>query len=216
MRRRRSIGLVFLSFMSVWKKGVASHAEGRWIEATVEVGMDRCEAGHRITRNGGMSCPARSRLAATRTRTGTRSVATIAVAAWFAIGGTAGSAASAATTVVCPAVVHLQSGRIAAADVPASFKSTVESTPLLLSGVSVYDGPPEQGAALAPTSGSRNGDRSTWAFAGPYPDGKWLSCDYADGLVHVSTRADDRSASCDASTVKSGAPRILHGAFTCR
>ncbi len=139
--------------------------------------------------------------------------ARIVIAACVATGPVASSAA---TTTVCPARVHLESGRIAVTDVPASFKSTVDPMPLLLSGVSVYDGPPEQRAALVPTSGSRTGDRSTWAFAGSYPDGKWLSCDYANGLVHLAIRVDDASASCDAVATKSGEPRVLRGTFTCR
>ena len=142
--------------------------------------------------------------------------ARIFAAASMAIGSVSWTAASAATTAVCPARVHLESGRVAAADVPASFKSAIDPMPLQLSGVSVYDGPPEQGAALVPTSSSRNGDRSTWAFTGSYPDGKWLSCDYGNGLVHLSIRADDASASCEAVATKSGDPKILHGTFACR
>ncbi len=150
-------------------------------------------------------------------RTTVGSIARVVMAAFVAAG--AGSwpiASSAATTAVCPARVHLESGRVAAGDVPASYKATVDPMPLPLSGVSIYDGPPEQGAALVPTSAGRNGDRSTWAFAGTYPDGKWLSCDYANGLVHLSIRADDASVSCDAVATKSGDPKILRGTFTCR
>ena len=129
---------------------------------------------------------------------------------------TAPSSGASETRESCPVRIHVEGVRVAFADQPARFQSTVDATPLFLSGLNVYDGPPERGAALMPAQNDGGGARSTWRFPGSYPDGKWLSCDYANGLVHVAVRADDAVTSCDGTMKKEGDPAVMHGTFVCR
>ena len=129
---------------------------------------------------------------------------------------TAPSFGATAAREMCPVRIHVEEAKVAAADQPARFQSTVDATPLFLSGLNVYDGPPERGAVLMPAQNNHGGARSTWRFPGSYPDGKWLSCDYANGLIHVAVRADDAATSCDGTMTKEGDPAVMHGTFVCR
>ena len=123
---------------------------------------------------------------------------------------------AATTRFTCPAKVHLESGRVAD-DLPAGVVASVDASALRLSGIGAFDGPPDRGGALMPTSSSRDDARSTWVFSGPMPDGgRWVSCDYAGGLVHVATRVDERAVSCEGVATKSGSPRILRAEFVCQ
>lgn len=123
-------------------------------------------------------------------------------------------AADAAPSQTCPDRVHVASGALAPADIPAGWQAHFEDSQIWLTGNSVFEGPPEKGGALMPTS--TRGSTATWKFAVPAADGYWLSCDYANGLIHLAVRADAKATSCSATFSKSGLPKVAHAGFTCR
>lgn len=123
-------------------------------------------------------------------------------------------AAAGAPAQTCPDRVHVASGALAPADIPAGWQANFADSQIWLTGNSVFDGPPEKGAALMPTS--TRGSTATWKFAVPAADGYWLSCDYADGLIHLAVRADAKATSCRATFSKSGLPKVPHSEFTCQ
>ena len=143
----------------------------------------------------------------------TRHLPTLALAAAALVAGPA-HAADGAPSRVCPSRVHVASGTLAPADVPAGFQATFSDSQVWLTGYSLFEGPPAQGAALVPDSG--HGLTATWNFAAPAAEGFWLSCDYANGLIHLAVRAADKATSCRASFSKSGDPKMPHAEFTCK
>lgn len=70
---------------------------------------------------------------------------------------------------------------------------------MYLSGAAPADGPPERLGILRGEDGPRT--KTSWvqkySLEGPYPDGKWLRCDYgAMGEVSVATRLPDDIKQC--------------------
>lgn len=123
-------------------------------------------------------------------------------------------AAIGAPSQACPARVHVASGAVLPADVPAGFQASFSDSQVWLSGFSVFEGPPEKGASLVPDSS--HGGIATWKFEGPAPDGHWLSCDYANGLIHLAVRAADTAKSCKGTFQTSGDPKLPHAEFICQ
>ena len=123
-------------------------------------------------------------------------------------------AADAQPSHVCPSRVHVASGALAPADIPAGFQATFSDSQVWLTGFSVFEGPPVQGASLVPDSG--RGRTATWKFQAPAPEGFWLSCDYANGLIHLAVRADAKATSCRGTFSTSGDPKLPHAEFSCR
>jgi len=115
---------------------------------------------------------------------------------------------------ICPEKVQLSAGSFTVTNVPAGFKSVISNSPIRLTGINMFDGPPEEEAALLPTK--ENGDVSVWKFEGTYESGKWLSCDYVEGLIRVTTRVADTSVQCSVTAKKSGSPLILRARFVCK
>ena len=115
----------------------------------------------------------------------------------------------------CPSMVHLASGSVAAEDVPAGYESRVLSSITRLSGYNLYDGPPENRGQLK--SDSSKGNVATWVLTpGKYPQGVWISCDYAEGLVKIVARARDSVTSCTATAKKMEPPVSLAVRFVCK
>jgi hypothetical protein len=123
-------------------------------------------------------------------------------------------AAAGAPSQTCPSRVHLASGAIPPADVPAGFQASFSDSQIWLSGFSVFEGLPEKGASLAPVSSAAG--TATWKFEGLASDGRWLSCDYANGLIHLASRAADTAKSCKGTFHTSGDPKLPHAEFTCQ
>lgn len=50
----------------------------------------------------------------------------------------------------------------------------------------------------------------TWVFEGAYPQGKWLSCEYANGVVSLAKRVVDATNECSITykRVKQGASSL--------
>ena len=124
-----------------------------------------------------------------------------------------GHAASGAPSQTCPARIHVASGAVLPPDVPAGFQASFSDSQVWLSGLSVFEGPPEMGASLVPSS-SHDGT-AMWRFEGPAPAGRWLSCDYSSGLIHLAVRAADTAKSCKGIFKTSGEPKLPHAEFRC-
>ncbi len=114
----------------------------------------------------------------------------------------------------CPSTVRLASGSVAPEDLPAGYESLVSSSIIRLSGNNLYDGPPKEGASLKPTSSKDN--VATWILPGKYPQGVWISCDYAEGLVKIVARTRDSVTSCVATTEKVKPHNTLAVRFVCK
>jgi hypothetical protein len=111
-------------------------------------------------------------------------------------------AVGAQTAFTCPSTVSLASPALAASSVVAPFDGSVSNQPLHLTGVQLFDGPPEQGAALRPQSSKlqRGQEQAEWRFQGDFAAGKWFACSYAQGLALLSTRLPDGVLVCTSQT----------------
>jgi len=121
---------------------------------------------------------------------------------------------SASDTYTCPATVRLASGVVVAEDIPAGSESLVSNSIIRLSGNNLYDGPPSEGAALMPTSTKAN--TATWILADKHPQGVWMSCDYAEGLVKIIKRTADSVTTCVATTKITKPQNTLESTFVCK
>lgn len=61
----------------------------------------------------------------------------------------------------------------------------------------------------------KDGSTAVWTFEGDYSQGKYLSCDYAGGVVRMAQRADDAVKLCTVVSRKSGKPAALQVRFRC-
>lgn len=70
--------------------------------------------------------------------------------------------------------------------------------PLPLTAAGFMQGEPAMLADLKPSSSKKIADGTAvqWSFAGHYPQGKWLSCDYANGLFSLSRQIPDGTSEC--------------------
>lgn len=121
---------------------------------------------------------------------------------------------SANDTFTCPATVRLASGVVIAEDIPVGSESLFSASIIRLSGHSLYDGPPSEGAVLMPTSDTAN--IATWVLMGKHPQGIWMSCDYAEGVVKIIKRAADSARSCLATTKITKPQHTLETHFVCK
>jgi hypothetical protein len=73
------------------------------------------------------------------------------------------------------------------------------SSPLYLSNAAPADGPPERLGVLrgGEVKPQKNGWTQKFSLAGPYPEGKWLRCDYGQGgNISLSMRLPDAIQAC--------------------
>ncbi len=135
----------------------------------------------------------------------------------FAASGVPNTAVAASTMLECPATIQLNEPRATASGLPAGAEIVLDANPLRLTGYNVFDGPPVREAALMPHSDKPGKDGSTavWTFEGDYSQGKYLSCDYAGGVVRMAQRADDAVKRCTVVSRKSGKPAALQVRFRC-
>ena len=117
--------------------------------------------------------------------------------------------------IKCPAAVHLSSGTVDPVDVPTNFRPFISKSIKRLSGYSVFDGPPEKGAALKPWSSSAKSNRSKLLFEKSVNYEVWVSCDYADGLIRLVQRVSNPVTSCTAISQNVGDPKTLEVRFVC-
>jgi len=70
--------------------------------------------------------------------------------------------------------------------------------PLRLHGANFMSGEPSTRTHLKPDSSNETKGKSisTWKFEGDYPEGKWLTCFYANGFISLSKKIDDHFSEC--------------------
>ena len=132
----------------------------------------------------------------------------------FAIGLLNPGLCIASDTYNCPGTVRLASASVVPQDVPVGYESRVSNSIIRLSGNNLYEGPPENGAQLKPRS--TKGNVSTWELPGEHPQGVWISCDYAEGLVKIVARISDSATSCVATTERVKPYNTLAAHFVCK
>ena len=71
-------------------------------------------------------------------------------------------------------------------------------SPMPLTSVGFMQAPPEKMAYLKPSSTieRKNSTSVIWKFEGDYPLGKWMTCDYANGVVSKSKEIDKNLTEC--------------------
>lgn len=134
----------------------------------------------------------------------------------FAAALIASAACAADESIVCPRRADVGSGSVAAKSTPEGFEPFVADASLLLTGVSVFDGPPQEGATLVPTAETGKGTTIRWDLEGASPVGTWVSCDHAYGVYRLVRKLKSPVAICTASVKRSGSPSFLDANFRCR
>lgn len=122
-------------------------------------------------------------------------------------------------SLTCPPAVRIEAAHIsAAAGLPelTGWQSHVDDGPVRLSGANLFEGPPAEGAVLKPGSSTANGMVSTWRFAGSDAGGRFLSCDYAQGLVRLQAPVPAGAVSCTVTTQRQRPQGTLSATFSCR
>lgn len=113
------------------------------------------------------------------------------------------------TEADCPPAVLLDQAQIKGYFDSAKFAGVVTSDiPMLLSGASIFDGPPADGSTILPTDSAPLGDhtRTVWEFSTKFAAGKWLTCDYEKGLVRLALTAADAARDCVAESSPAHGP----------
>lgn len=126
------------------------------------------------------------------------------------------SASAQDTRLICPERVRLDSGTVAAADLPASASALVTSAPQWLSSVSVFNGPPAEGAELMPANAGKNDSKIVWRIEAPSAQDIWLACNYGSQVARVVMKAGGTPAQCEAQMTRGGSPRVLRATLSCK
>lgn len=122
---------------------------------------------------------------------------------------------------VCAPQVRLSPGAVTVAGLPEGQQGLVESGPLWLTGVSLFEGEPAQGAVLRPAGEGRLGSPVTWTALSASGQGTsrqsiWASCDYAGAVARVTVKVPGQPHTCEARLSRSGTPATLQARFVCR
>lgn len=102
----------------------------------------------------------------------------------------------------CPQSIPQASLRLEA---PGQEWTPFVSSPLYLSSAAPADGPPERLGVLRGhgTVKTKTGWREKYSLDGPYPEGKWLRCDYGSfGEVSLAKRLPDEISECTVTGTK--------------
>lgn len=104
-------------------------------------------------------------------------------------------------TLICPQEISPKAIQIAAPSI--EWRSLV-ARPLALTSAGFMQGAPESQADLKPTKSKRNQNTETltWTFAGEYPQGKWLSCEYNNGALSLSRELTNSFSECSVTYQK--------------
>lgn len=100
--------------------------------------------------------------------------------------------------IVCPQLVHLENIKLTDDFDSAVFRPAIAPAPLRLTGFNVFDGPPEEGGALKPTTSRRQGksDFLSWTFTSANRVENWVACDYAGGLIRLAAKVNNTARTC--------------------
>jgi hypothetical protein len=96
----------------------------------------------------------------------------------------------------CPQSIPQASVHLVA---PGQEWKTFVSSPLYLHGAAPADGPPERLGILRGDDPrkTKTGTIQIYSLAGPYPEGKWLRCDYGSfGEISMAKRLPDDTKEC--------------------
>ncbi|ALV09195.1 STY0301 family protein [Roseateles depolymerans] len=126
------------------------------------------------------------------------------------------SASAQDSRLICPERVRLDSGTVAAADLPASAEALVTSGPQWLSSVSVFDGPPARGAELMPANTGKNDSTIVWRIESPSAQGVWLACNYGSQVARIVMKTEGTPSQCEALMTRGGSPRVLRATLSCK
>jgi hypothetical protein len=99
----------------------------------------------------------------------------------------------------CPARLPVRSTPLGVDSLPPGAQASLADGPVSLSGFSAFDGPPQEGAALRPTSTLDGGQRVHWTWDDAPLRSVWLSCDYAGGLIHLAWPVQQPLRGCTAA-----------------
>jgi hypothetical protein len=114
------------------------------------------------------------------------------LAALFALAAVSQSAL--ASELACPAQISVDQK---ATDVPAGWTPGYNGIKNELAGVTIFDGPPEQGASLAPDTEKTVGNNltQTWTLAAN-GHGSWLTCRYSNTSAELTEKLPDDATHC--------------------
>jgi hypothetical protein len=130
--------------------------------------------------------------------------------------------ATSAATFACKEALQLARGSQVDPELPAPWRIAGDVRPnaglgtLPLTGVGVFDGPPEQGIVIPPQSGNAAGTVVQWLFSGSSPRGTWLSCDYGGGVLRAVREVARETTTCEAQLSRAEARRVSGARFHCR
>ena len=108
------------------------------------------------------------------------------------------SCAVAKTTYHCPEKVQLNNATLLNGTVPQTWENLTTNSPLWLTNIAIYDGPVSENASLIPSE--ENTNTSKWIFEGEFKRGKFISCEYGNGVIKLSTEIEKKTSSCTATT----------------
>lgn len=94
-----------------------------------------------------------------------------------------------------------------------AWQVTSGEMPLWLSNIGVYDGPVSQNAALVPDQ--QKNMQNMWLFTDTNNNGKFIACEYGNGLVKLSQPVSDKSKRCSAKAVKAKNYQGISAEFIC-
>ena len=118
--------------------------------------------------------------------------------------------------IVCPGWVRLAPQETRLQEVPAGYSLFISGSVVRLSGVSAYDGPPEDGAILKPITHGSNSAKIEWRFNGAFDKGKWLSCDFANGLIRLTREIAKQTVTCTAMVSRTEPQKTLEADISCQ
>jgi hypothetical protein len=120
--------------------------------------------------------------------------------------------AAAAEKIACPAEIKATPSQLATP--VAGWTARVDGVPTQLSGVTFYDGAPEDGASLVPDAEKQTKAKSTatWKFDAPGAKGFWIGCRYANTSLTLERQLPSGVKECvvtyDGSATIDGAPVV--------
>ena len=99
------------------------------------------------------------------------------------------------TSIECPSEIPIEHIQISAST--DAWVQRIKS-PMPLTSAGFMQAPPEKMAYLKPSSTieRKNSTAVIWKFEGDYPLGKWLTCEYANGVVSKSKEIDKNLTEC--------------------
>jgi hypothetical protein len=93
------------------------------------------------------------------------------------------------------------------------WQTTSGEMPLWLSNVGVYDGPVIQNAALVPDQ--QKNQENLWLFTDTNGNGKFIACEYGNGLIKLSQAVSSATKRCSVKAAKAKNYQGISAEFIC-